>query len=82
MLGAYFGFHLNPYLIRRRDILETARMMVAEKNSDELFQNAVYSSYSGDPSRAKQSGVLPIGKDKVSADANQGKLLSVPHDQH
>ena len=56
-----------------RDILETMRMMVAEKNSDELFQSAVYSSYSGDPTRAKQSGVIPLSKDDAKADANQGE---------
>ena len=50
-------------------------MMVVEKNDDELFQNAVYSSYKGDGSRAKQSGVLPIGKGDVQADANQGEFI-------
>ena len=74
-----YWFQLNSHLTNHRDILETARMMVAEKNSDELFQNAVYSSYSGDASRAKQSGVLPVGKDKVNDDANQGKQLCAHH---
>lgn len=57
----------------RRDILETLRMMVLEKNDDELLQNAVFSSYSGDASRAKQDGVLPVGKEKVNEDAKQGE---------
>ena len=56
-----------------RDIIETARMMVVEKNADELFQNAVYSSYSGDPSRAKQQGVAPISKDEAKKDVDQGE---------
>ncbi|WWC93737.1 hypothetical protein V866_000573 [Kwoniella sp. B9012] len=54
-----------------RDIIETARAIVAEKNADELFQNAVWASYSGDASRAKQSGVVPVSKDDAKADANQ-----------
>lgn len=56
-----------------RDIIETARMMVVEKNADELFQNAVYSSYSGDPSRAKQQGVAPISKEDAKKDVDQGE---------
>ena len=49
-------------------------MIVAEKNSDELLQNAVYASYGGDGSRAKQSGVAPVSKGDVKADANQGEF--------
>jgi hypothetical protein len=56
-----------------RDILETLRMMVAEKNADELFQNAVWSSYAGDPSRAKQSGVAPVSKADAKKDVDQGE---------
>lgn len=59
-----------------RDIIETMRMMVVEKNADELFQNAVYSSYHADPSRAKQSGVAPISKDEAKKDADQGMSFS------
>jgi hypothetical protein len=55
-----------------RDIIETLRMTVVEKNADELFQNAVYASYHADPNRAKQSGVLPVGKDEAKQDADQG----------
>ncbi|WRT68357.1 uncharacterized protein IL334_005333 [Kwoniella shivajii] len=54
-----------------RDIIETLRAIVAEKNDDELFQNAVWSSYSGDATRAKQSGVVPVSKGDAKADANQ-----------
>jgi hypothetical protein len=61
-----------------RDIIETARMMVVEKNADELFQNAVYSSYNADPSRAKQSGVIPVAKEDAKKDVDQGMLLPVP----
>jgi hypothetical protein len=57
-----------------RDIIETMRMMVVEKNADELFQNAVYASYHGDPSRAKQSGVVPVSKDEAKQDVDQGML--------
>lgn len=34
-----------------RDTLETLRMIVHEKNTDELFQNAVWSSYHSDVSK-------------------------------
>lgn len=61
-----------------RDIIETARMMVVEKNADELFQNAVYASYSGDASRAKQDGLVPISKDEAKKDVDQGKLIPLP----
>ncbi|WVR07478.1 hypothetical protein IAU60_004520 [Kwoniella sp. DSM 27419] len=54
-----------------RDIIETLRMIVAEKNADELFQEAVWASYAGDASRAKQSGVVPVSKDDAKADADQ-----------
>ncbi|ODN78898.1 hypothetical protein L202_04426 [Cryptococcus amylolentus CBS 6039] len=53
-----------------RDIIETLRTIVAEKNADELFQSAVWASYSGDLSRAKQDGVIPVSNDKVQEDAN------------
>lgn len=54
-----------------RDILETLRAMVAEKNSDELFQNAMFSSVSADVTHAKQSGVAPVSKENAKADADQ-----------
>ncbi|WWD18999.1 hypothetical protein CI109_103456 [Kwoniella shandongensis] len=54
-----------------RDIIETLRTMVYEKNADELFQNAVYSSYGGDASRGKQSGVVPVSKEDAKADGQQ-----------
>ncbi|RXK41203.1 hypothetical protein M231_01608 [Tremella mesenterica] len=53
-----------------RDILETMRMIVQEKNADELFQNAVWTSYSADPSRAKQEGVVSVSKEDAKKDAN------------
>lgn len=59
-----------------RDIIETLRMMVVEKNADEVFQNAVYTSYAGDPSRAKQDGVAPITKDEAKKDVDQGMFPS------
>jgi hypothetical protein len=53
------------------DIIETLRMIVAEKNADELLQNGIWASYAGDGNRAKQSGVNPISKDDAKSDANQ-----------
>ncbi|OWT39064.1 hypothetical protein C362_03228 [Cryptococcus neoformans Bt1] len=51
-----------------RDTLETLRMIVHEKNSDELFQNAVWSSYHGDVSKAKQDGVIPVSNEQAKQD--------------
>ena len=45
--------------------------MVQEKNADELFQNAVWSSYAGDPAQAKQGNVVPISKDDAKSDLDQ-----------
>jgi hypothetical protein len=56
-----------------RDILETLRMIVQEKNADELFQNAVWASYAGDPSRARQDGVAPVSKEDAKKDVDQGE---------
>lgn len=56
-----------------RDILETLRAIVREKNDDELFQNAVWQSYAGDPSRAKQDGVVPVSKADAKKDVDQGE---------
>ncbi|WVN90208.1 uncharacterized protein L203_105444 [Cryptococcus depauperatus CBS 7841] len=53
-----------------RDVIETLRSIVAEKNADELFQNAVWASYSGDLSRVKQEGVIPVTNEQAKEDAN------------
>ena len=79
--GEYQGAQvqsLGVVLIIRliRDIIETLRMMVQEKNADELFQNAVWNSYAGDPSRAKQNNALPVSKDDAKADVDQGASSS------
>ena len=54
-----------------RDLLETLRIIIAEKNADELIQNAIWASYAGDPSRAKQDGAAPITKAEASKDVDQ-----------
>jgi hypothetical protein len=53
-------------------------MMIHEKNDGELFQNFVWATRNGDPTRGKKSKseVLPVGKDDVTADAKQGKSIS------
>lgn len=57
-----------------RDILESARMMIAEKNSGELFQNFVWSTSNGDITRGAKSKdeILPVSKGDATADAKQG----------
>jgi len=53
-----------------RDILETLRAIVYEKNSDELFQNALWTAVKTDVSHAKQSGVVPVSKEDAKSDAD------------
>lgn len=57
-----------------RDIIETARIIVQEKNSDELFQNFLWNTNSVDLSDAKkdQNEVLSVEKSKVQDDRYQG----------
>lgn len=57
-----------------RDILESARLMVAEKNAGELFQNFIWSTTNGDITRGAKSKdeILPVSKDEAAADAKQG----------
>ncbi|KZT50965.1 hypothetical protein CALCODRAFT_488290 [Calocera cornea HHB12733] len=55
-----------------RDIIETARLLVKEKNADELFQNFVFHTTYVDPKRGKVEGdILPVDKDTAKADAQQ-----------
>ncbi|CAE7147721.1 unnamed protein product [Rhizoctonia solani] len=59
-----------------RDIIETARLIVGQKNSDELFQNFVFHTQGTDLTRAKQDGdILPVRKD----DAEKDKQDAVKH---
>ncbi|KAI0279401.1 hypothetical protein BGY98DRAFT_968754 [Russula aff. rugulosa BPL654] len=56
-----------------RDIIETARIIVREKNSDELFQNFLWNTSSVDLSSARKgpNEVLPVDKSKVEDDRRQ-----------
>ncbi|KIM83645.1 hypothetical protein PILCRDRAFT_69340, partial [Piloderma croceum F 1598] len=60
-----------------RDIIETARLMVQEKNADELFQNFVWHTRDVDVSHAKKdpNEVLPVDKDKAKDDGQTGEIL-------
>ena len=53
-----------------RDIIETARLMVKEKNADEVFQNFVWHTRDTDFDRAKKdpTELSPIDKEKARAD--------------
>ena len=57
-----------------RDIIETARLIVQEKNADELFQNFMWRTDSMDLSNARKdpNQVLPVDKSKVQDDSRQG----------
>jgi len=56
-----------------RDIIETARLMVEDKNADELFQNFVWHTRDVDLSHAKKdpADVLPLGKEQAKDDGHQ-----------
>ena len=56
-----------------RDIIETARKIVGEKNADELFQNFLWHTTGADYSKAKQdpTAITPVDKDKAAADGRQ-----------
>ncbi|CAE6364948.1 unnamed protein product [Rhizoctonia solani] len=59
-----------------REIIETARLMVAHKNSDELFQNFIFHTTGTDFTRAKQDGdVVPVNK----SDTDKDKQEAVQH---
>lgn len=56
-----------------RDIIETARLIVQEKNSDELFQNFLWNTNSVDLSNVKKDpNELVVEKSKVEDDRRQG----------
>ncbi|CCM06183.1 uncharacterized protein FIBRA_08425 [Fibroporia radiculosa] len=56
-----------------RDIIETARLMVKQKNADELFQNFIWNTRAVDPSQAKKdpNEVLPVDQEKVKNDGQE-----------
>ncbi|KAL6299451.1 hypothetical protein BKA93DRAFT_588333 [Sparassis latifolia] len=56
-----------------RDIIETARLIVQEKNADELFQNFVWHTRDIDLSGAKKdpSEVVPVDQEKARSDGQQ-----------
>lgn len=60
-----------------RDIIETARLMVQEKNADELFQNFVWHTRDIEFDRAKKdpNEVLPVDRQKATDDGQQGEYL-------
>ncbi|KAH9984085.1 hypothetical protein BJV74DRAFT_848879 [Russula compacta] len=56
-----------------RDIIETARLIVQEKNADELFQDFMWNTNSVDLSNANKdpNDILPVDKLKVQDDSRQ-----------
>lgn len=63
-----------------RDIIETARLIVREKNGDELFQNFMWRTDSVDVNNARKdpNQVLPVDKSKVQDDSRQGLCPQTP----
>ncbi|KZT00359.1 uncharacterized protein LAESUDRAFT_732384 [Laetiporus sulphureus 93-53] len=56
-----------------RDIIETARLMVKNKNEDELFQNFIWHTRDVNTDAAKKdpNEIVPIGQEKAKADGVQ-----------
>ncbi|KZT25454.1 hypothetical protein NEOLEDRAFT_1133378 [Neolentinus lepideus HHB14362 ss-1] len=56
-----------------RDIIETARIIVAKKNRDELFQNFVWHTRGVDTDQVKTdpNDVLPVDQEKAKSDGKQ-----------
>lgn len=56
-----------------RDVIETARKIVLEKNADELFQNFLWHTRAVDFSRAKQNpdDLVPVDSEKARRDGQQ-----------
>ncbi|EKM56742.1 uncharacterized protein PHACADRAFT_91847 [Phanerochaete carnosa HHB-10118-sp] len=56
-----------------RDIIETARLIVKEKNADELFQNFIWHTRDTDLDKAKKdpNEVIPVDQQKAKSDAQQ-----------
>ncbi|KAH9958918.1 hypothetical protein BC827DRAFT_1135468 [Russula dissimulans] len=56
-----------------RDIIETARLIIQEKNADELFQNFMWNTGSMDLSGAKKdpNEIFPVDKSKTQGDGRQ-----------
>ena len=63
-----------------RDIIETARSIVWEKNQDELFQNFMWGtdSVGVNDVRKDPNQVLPVDKSKVQDDSRQGLCPRTP----
>ena len=61
-----------------RDIIETARVIVRKKNSDELFQSFLWNTNSVDLSNARKdpNEVLSVEKSKVQNDNRRGRCRS------
>jgi hypothetical protein len=61
-----------------RDIIETARVMVMEKNSDEVMQNFVWHTRDVDYDRIKKdpSALTSVDQQKAQQDSQQGQFTS------
>ncbi|GBE81549.1 hypothetical protein SCP_0312780 [Sparassis crispa] len=56
-----------------REVINTLRQIIEEKNADEVLQNFVWHTRDVDADRAKKdpNEVLPVGQDKARSDAQQ-----------
>ncbi|KAL1739883.1 hypothetical protein HDZ31DRAFT_68488 [Schizophyllum fasciatum] len=54
-------------------IIETARLLVKEKNADEIFQEFVWNTRDVDVASKTRSTNAPVGKDQAKEDGRQGE---------
>jgi hypothetical protein len=62
-----------------REIINTARLLVQEKNADELFQNFVWHTRSVDTDSLKAGDLneaIPVEASKAKGDTDNGMLIS------
>lgn len=62
-----------------RDIIETARLIVKEKNADELFQNFMWNTHevSLDSVKTDPSEAAPVDRSKLDEDRQTGACLFI-----
>lgn len=62
-------------------MLSQARLMVKEKNADELFQNFMWHTHAVDSSVVKREpkAAVPLSPEKAKADSQQGILSYTPN---
>ena len=59
-----------------RGIANTARLMIQEKNADELLQSFVWHTQNGNTDTLKLGDAIPVQASEARADVNSGVLIT------